>query len=511
MKNLKYWLAVALLSPASHSFAQYATDALRFSQTQPSGTARSLGVGGANVAVGSDLGNLVTNPAGLGLFQRSEVSFTPGVGIGNANSQVFGTTTSDGRNSVHVANFGVAFANRRPDSDSNPWRGGTLALGLNRINDFNQSFRYRGSFAGGPSGAGSNILNYYDRGITAGQSTDFDDLAYEAFLTDEDQEGRYVPGTDFGRSLDGALNQEETVLTTGSQTQFDIGYGASYRDRLYIGGAIGVVSTRFNSTSTLTATDPSPVDASVRGSSFGSLTYREALETRGSGINARIGAIYRVNDAVRVGASVQTPTLHSLSETYSSSLNVVYDTPITVEGKTYSSGNAATDPGAFDYRLTSPFRASGGAAVVIGKHGFLSGDVEYVNYSQARLNNDNTSDQGANNVYDFSSDNDDVRDLYQSAVNLRVGGELRYDIFRFRAGFARYGDPYKASTRDRSQNYYTGGVGLRQKNFFLDLAGVYNTTKRYYNPYVMPNLADTPEVVVDANRFTTTITAGFLF
>jgi long-subunit fatty acid transport protein len=271
------------------------------------------------------------------------------------------------------------------------------------------------------------------------------------------------------------------------------------------------VSTRFNSTSALTATDPSPANGQIEGTNFGSLTYREVLETRGSGINARIGAIYRVNDAIRVGASVQTPTLHSLSETYTSSLNVIYDTPITIEGKTYSSGNAATDPGAFDYRLTSPFRASGGAAVVIGKYGFLSGDVEYVNYGQARLNNDNTNDAGASSNYDFSYDNDDVKDLYQSAVNLRLGGELRYDIFRFRAGFAHYGDPYKVSTRDRSQSYYTGGVGLRQKNFFLDLAGVYNTTKRYYNPYVMPNLEDTPEVTVDANRFTTTITAGFLF
>ncbi|UOQ66044.1 OmpP1/FadL family transporter [Hymenobacter volaticus] len=510
MKNLKYWLAVALLSPASHSFAQYATDALRFSQTQPSGTARSLGVGGANVAVGSDLGNLVTNPAGLGLFQRSEVSFTPGVGIGNTDSQVYGTTTTDGRNSVHVANFGVAFANRRPDTDNSPWRGGTLAIGLNRINDFNQSFRYRGSFAGGPSRAGSNILNYFNRGITVEQANDFDDLAYEAFLTEEDPKGRYVP-SDYDQARLGSLNQDETVLTTGSQTQFDIGYGASYRDRLYIGGAIGIVSTRFNSTSTLTATDPSPANGQIEGTNFGSLTYREVLETRGSGINARIGAIYRVNDAVRVGASVQTPTLHSLSETYSSSLNVVYDTPITIEGKTYSSGNAATDPGTFDYRLTSPFRASGGAAVVIGKHGFLSGDVEYVNYGQARLNNDNTNDAGASSVYDFGDDNDDVKALYQSAVNLRLGGELRYDIFRFRAGFAHYGDPYKANTRDRSQSYYTGGVGLRQKNFFLDLAGVYNTAKRYYNPYVMPRLEDTPEVVVDANRFTTTITAGFLF
>lgn len=511
MKNLKYWLAVALMSPASYGFAQYQADALRFSQTQPSGTARSLGVAGANVAVGADLGNLVTNPAGLGLFQRSEVSFTPGIGIGNTNSQAFGNSVTDSRNSLHVASFGAAFTTRRPDGDSNPWRGGTLALALNRVNDFNQQFRYRGSVPGGPSGRGSNILNYLDRGIVASQSSDLDNLAYEAFLTDEDADGVYVPGTDFGQALDGALNQEESVLTTGSQTQFDIGYGANYRDRLYIGGAIGLISTRFSSTSTLSAVDPSPASTNS-GTAFGSLSYREALETRGTGINARIGAIYRLNDAVRLGASVQTPTFAGLTRTNNSSLNVVYDKPISVQGKTYTSGDAVTDFQPFDYTLTSPFRASGGAAVVVGKHGFLSGDVEYVNYGQARLSSDNSNPAPTSGpAIDISDENDDIRNFYQSAVNLRVGGELRLDIFRVRAGFARYGDPYKDSSRDRTQNYYTGGVGLRQKNFYLDLAGVYGTTKRYYNPYVMPNPADTPEVVVDANRFTTTVTAGFLF
>jgi hypothetical protein len=496
MKNLKYWLAVALLSPASYSFAQYQADALRFSQTQPSGTARSLGVGGANVAVGADLGNLVTNPAGLGLYQRSEISFSPGFGIGNTSSKAFGTTSTDNRNSLHVASFGAAFTNRRPDGDTNPWRGGTLAFGLNRINDFNQSFSYRGT----PS-IDSDILSYLGRSNADITATDLDDLAYEAFVTERDNKGTYIPA-DYDNT--GPLDQRETVLTTGSQTQFDMGYGANYKDRLYIGGSIGIITTRFNSTSTLSATDPSAPSAQ-EGTSFGSLSYRETLETRGTGVNARIGAIYRVTDAVRLGASVQTPTFTSLSETYGASLDAVYDKPITVGSKTYTSGNAVVDPGSFEYRLTSPFRASGGAAVVVGKNGFLSGDVEYVNYSQARLNENDVAS------YNFSNNNDAIRSLYQSAVNLRVGGELRFDIFRVRAGFARYGDPYKDSSRDRTQNYYTGGLGLRQKNFYLDLAGVYGSTKRYYNPYVMPNPADTPEVVVDSNRFTTTLTAGFLF
>ncbi|MCB2409183.1 OmpP1/FadL family transporter [Hymenobacter lucidus] len=496
MKNLKYLLAVAFMGQASYGFAQYQVDALRFSQTQFGGTARTLGSAGANVAVGADLGSLVTNPAGLGMYQRSEFSFSPGLGLGNTQSNGFGTTTSDARNSLHIGSLGLVFANRRSDDDDNAWRGGTFALGLTRINDFNQSFRYRGN----PSRE-QDILQR----LSEDRLETLDDLAYDVYLTERDADGTYLP-SDYSASR-GNLTQEETVLTTGSQTQFDIGYGASYRDRLYVGGAIGIVGTHFSSTSTLTATDPAAPSTAL-GTAFGSLSYRETLETNGAGINARIGAIYRANDVIRIGAAIQTPTFMTLSETYGSSMSAVYDQAIVVSGKSITSQTSTTDPGEFSYALTTPFKASGGVAAIIGKHGFVSGDVEYLNYSQARLSNDN-SDPTVNNNFDFGNSNDNVRQLYRSAVNVRVGGELRFDIFRVRAGYARYGDPYKKNAFDRTRNYATAGAGIRQKNFFLDVAGVYGTNKRFYSPYALDS--NTPVVSVDGSQYTTTVTAGWTF
>ncbi|WBO84261.1 OmpP1/FadL family transporter [Hymenobacter yonginensis] len=514
MKNLKYWLAVAFAGQASYGFAQqvaqgYQVDALRFSQTQPSGTARTLGIGGANVAVGADLSSLVTNPAGLGLYQRSEFSFTPGLGLSNADATGFGATTSDSRNSLHVASLGAAFVRRRPDADNNAWRGGTLAIGFNRTNDYNQRFRYRGQ----PDPSQDILQRFNDPEISVANAEQqfnsgyrtLDGLAYGALLTDyyytNGQPRDSVLGLSRPFEDTGRLTQDEVVLTTGSQTQFDIGYGASYRDRLYVGGAIGIVSTRYNSTSTLTASEAEPNGNTA----FNSLTYREIVETRGSGINARIGAIYRFNDAVRFGASIQTPTLTTLSETYSSSLSANFDRPVRVGNQSYTSREVSTGTTPFDYLLTSPFRASGGVTAVIGKYGFISGDVEYVNYSQARLN---TAENQVDN--DFGPDNTAIKGLYQSAVNVRVGGELRLDVFRLRAGYARYGDAYRQSDFDRTQNYYTGGAGIRQNNFFLDVAGVYGTSKRFYSPYTL-STNNTPVVSVDASRFTTTVTAGFLF
>jgi hypothetical protein len=153
----------------------------------------------------------------------------------------------------------------------------------------------------------------------------------------------------------------------------------------------------------------------------------------------------------------------------------------------------------FEYTLTTPFRANGGVAITLGKHGFLTGDAEYVGYNQARLK-DAEDDANSN-----------IQSTYKSAVNLRFGAEGRFDVFRARLGYARYGDPYKtASNSPGAQNFYTAGLGLRQGNFFLDVAGVYTTFDRIYRPYVLDNGLE-PVVNVSNSRFTTSLTAGVTF
>ena len=63
----------------SYSFvaAQNEVDAARYSSFTSGGTARSLGMAGAFSAVGADLSSTWLNPAGLALYRRSEIAFTP--------------------------------------------------------------------------------------------------------------------------------------------------------------------------------------------------------------------------------------------------------------------------------------------------------------------------------------------------------------------------------------------------------------------------------------------------
>jgi hypothetical protein len=526
MKKRIIWLSLALAAgQAGHAFAQGASDALRYSRLQFGGPARTLGIAGANVALGADFGNLSSNPAGLGMYQKSEAHFSPGLGLGQGQGRIEGSpaaAVSADKNSFHIASTGLVLTSRRADDDQRTnWRGGAFALGFTRQADFNTASNYQGQL--------NNNQSYLSRlqpdadafrgqapGVFQTLDKQADDklyrtdlgLAYGAFLANivSARRGTRADSAVVLRQQGSVINQGEIITNSGSASQFDLGYGASYRDRLYIGGAIGFVSSNFRQSRTLTEGD---TDANTH---FINLVNQVDMTTDGSGFNARLGLIYRATDYVRVGASVQTPTFMRMTRVYDESLTsnfsaqgtdvVPSDLPV---GKT----TVAFPTDEYAYTITTPFRASGGAAVTLGKNGFISGDVEYVNYGQARLNNDSQDALGDN--YAFTEENADIRARYQSAVNLRVGGEYRYDVFRARLGFARYGDPYKlAAQRQSSQNFYTAGIGLRQNSFFLDIAGVYHTYTQAYTPYTLANALE-PVIKVNGSRYTTTVTAGITF
>ena len=94
MKKLLSYITLALLT-VSVSFAQNETDALRFSQFNYGGTARFMSMGGAFGALGGDFSSLAINPAGIGIYRRSEFSFTPMVTYNQIGSTYFNIFQDD--------------------------------------------------------------------------------------------------------------------------------------------------------------------------------------------------------------------------------------------------------------------------------------------------------------------------------------------------------------------------------------------------------------------------------
>jgi len=211
--------------------------------------------------------------------------------------------------------------------------------------------------------------------------------------------------------------------------------------------------------------------------------FRQYLATHGYGINLKLGMIYRVADWVRLGAAFHTPTFYSMTDEYSSTLQAKFD-----NGYAYT---AISPAGVYDYNLTSPMRAIGSVAFIVGKSGLISADYEFVDYSEANFDAPDFS---------FSSANDAIQRKYTASGNLKIGTEWKYQNFSFRGGYAMYGSPfssaYKTPGADMSKNCYSIGMGMRDHDYFIDFAYVFTQGTEYFQQYTLDNPDNDPAKIV---------------
>jgi hypothetical protein len=304
-----------------------------------------------------------------------------------------------------------------------------------------------------------DILNNTPGGISPDQIYDkypFDiALAFDTYLIDT-AGGRY-----FNDAPNGGVIQSKKVTTEGSINEFDFSFGTNYNDRLYIGATIGIPVIRYYEKSQYREIKN---DTAVH--FFQSMTFNQELETHGTGINLKVGLIYRPADWIRIGAAIHTPTYYgTMRDSWNSSMEGVLD------AGTYSS----TSPlGSFDYQMTTPFRAIGSLAFVIGKIGLISGEYEYVNYSQSSFSSSDAS---------FSDVNTDIKNKYKAPLNVRFGTEWRIQRILLRGGFGYYGSPYQAGINTSEIYVASLGLGYRVEHFFMDLTYQWMQTKEDYYFY----------------------------
>jgi hypothetical protein len=503
-KILSASLAI-LLGWSGTALAQNEVDALRYTRYGLTGSARIQGIGGAQTALGADVSTIASNPAGLGMFRRSEFSISPSLNFATSRARAFNSSTSaetitnDERNSLGIPHAAFVFSERHNDSDQSDWRGATFGMSFTRLNNFNSRISYRNT--AGPEDP--TIVEYFaeQANLNGRTQRDLDDeydngfttlegLAYGAFLFDLNDNG-FAEGVPRG----GNVNQAEEIIRRGSQNQIDIAGGTSYRDQVYLGASLGITTSDFRQERFFREAEE---DA---GTDFTNLELRDEFRTRGTGINLKVGIIARPSDMIRLGASIQTPTLYNFNETYQRSMYSTF-----LPGENYS---ALEIPGEFSYRLTTPFRANGGIAFFLKKYGFITADVEYVNYANARFSEDD--DFGGNSAY-FNDVNDRISSTYQSALNFRVGAEARYEVFRFRAGYAITGNPYRDADMDGGVNTFTLGTGVRLNKFYTDIAFASSKVNSLYSPYAFNDPAVmVPVVDIEEKLNTVTLTLGYNF
>jgi len=476
----------------------YAEEALIISRTRPGGTARIQAMGGVQNALGGDISSAYYNPAGLGMYNRSEFSFTPGYGITTYNSSYLGNNSKDTQNALMIPNIGVAF-HAKQDGSKGIW-GGTLGISFNRINDFNETFSYGGD------NPDNSIIDYFITQANGANTAQFSPsgsgyntptgLSFFNYLIGP-QDILTPPGPEdqYFTDVTGVPSQSELVKTSGAQNQWNISYGLNFNDKIFVGAGLGIATLKYTSEKTyaeLFSDAGQPMDA---------MLLEETLVLDGTGINFTAGAIFRPMNAVQIGFSVATPTSYEIDETYNATMASAWNNFIYQPGDTLNDQGASTDILTSTHSLTTPWRLSLGLAYFFQKKGFISADVDWLNYSKARFDGD-----------DFAANNNEIASLYKSTFNIRVGGEYRLNEFRFRGGYQLMADPFQTPQNgvSRSITSYSAGAGYRKEKFYVDMAVIFATGGNSYRPYQLNYPLD-PLVTQTRKSTTVMITVGFPF
>ena len=441
---------------AFSTIAQNDIDAMRYSQITFGGTARFASMAGSMGALGGDISTLSFNPAGIAVFQKTELSITPSIFSQHTSSSYNNSDAGDGKLNFNLGNIGFVTAWKTRENNNSGWESLNFGFGYNRTNNFNNRISIEGV------NNSNSLLDTYVANANGHEPSDFDgfstDLAWQTWLIDSIGPNSYNHVIkNYGEM------QKKSVTSRGSMGETVLSFGGNYKSKVLIGATVGFVNASYTEESVY-----EEVGKNDTTTNFKSFSYAQNLTTKGNGVNFKIGIIIKPTDWLRVGVAVHTPTVLGLKDEYSSSMHsdlgtVKYD--------------ASSPKGSFDYSITTPFRTIGSIGFIINKYALLNADYEYVDYTYAQLNSSPDA---------FADVNKTIRSKYTSTQNIRVGGEFRLDPLSFRGGYALYGSPFKGGdNKNASRTSYTAGIGFRENDYFIDFAYVFTHYTDYtylYDP-----------------------------
>lgn len=479
MKKILTILVVAIVATTSNTYAQYASDALRFSQTNYGSTARFKGMGNAQIANGGDLSSLGGNPAGLGLFTRSEFGFTPEFNQGGINANYLGQNTTTNKSQLNINQIGaVFFAPTYKQKGQDTKKGlisGVFGLGYSRTNDYSMDANYTGT-------NGSNSITDYFAEL-AGSTTpnnlpsgSLERMAYDNYLISFDNAaGNYFSETFVDQTQNQFNKQHKNEVRSGSVSEFSFSAAANISNQFYIGASIGLVDLKYNSDAQFEESGTAReynASGNLTGNNINyKLLFNQSQVTKGSGVNGRIGVIFKPVDGLRLGATFQTPTWFVIDDSYTEGLDNRGTIRGTSDKKTYD----------FTYNLRTPLKGSFGASYVIAGQALISADVDFVDYSSIRFSSNDGGD-----ISTIMDNNTSVRNNYKSAINYRIGGEYKLDNLSLRAGYGLNGSPYKTDDdKVYDTKIYSGGLGYRVNNYYVDLTYQRVETNNDFSPYTL--------------------------
>ncbi|NER15307.1 aromatic hydrocarbon degradation protein [Leptobacterium flavescens] len=463
----KILLILAVLATAVETNAQNINDVLRYGLEDIQGTARFRALSGAFGALGGDLSAINVNPAGTAVFNNNYITFSATNYHRNNQTSYFNGFTETDLDNVELNQAGgvLVFKDGNEDSD---WRKITLAFNYEIVNNYDDEFLARGT--------SNQSIDQYFLNFAQGQALgpiliQDGELIEEAYLNigsdlgfgpqqaflgffggvidpvdpNDDANTQYVSNATFTN-----VNQEFLQITSGQNSKFTANFATEYRGRLYLGASLNFYDVNFEK---LTLFDEDGYDA---GSALEFVNFDNLQRTFGDGFSFDVGAILKVNDVVRIGASYQSPTWYRFQDELSQRINSnLADNEI--DFINFSQINVFPT-----YRIQIPAKATGSIALVFGQEGLLSFDYGYQDFSNAELRP--TSDPA------FASENNFISSQLKAVSTYRVGGEYKIKQLSLRGGYRFEESPYENENTIGDLTAFSVGLGYNFGPTKIDLA-----------------------------------------
>ncbi len=522
----KYIISLMLLLPAA-VMAQSAFDLYQYSRLEMRGTARYMSMAGAFGALGGDLSAINSNPGGIGIYRSSDIGVTLDFNIGNSTVESATSKFSTDRFKFYCNNAGYVGA-LRLDSEIMP--------NINWGFTYNRSASFNRHYRGKIDNLNTSFSNYM-AGVAVSNGRTDEDLAYgdyynpyldgdagwmeilaynsymiNTFNGDDDFRGLFGDGTS------GCAIFE--TIESGGIDDFTFNLGGNVANTLYWGMSLGISSIEHNidtyyRENLQNAYVAIPVYDEVTGEtveelrSGGSADYdiHNYSRTTGTGVNFKLGLIFKPINELRLGFAFHTPTFYSLKNEYytDTQFDYVYKDD---KSELINSGYDFINDGyvdEFTYNMRTPWRFVASAAAVIGGRGILSFDYEYVGYQTMSASDDYGSADA------FVGLNNDVKTYYRPSHIFKVGAEYRVtNNFSVRAGYSYQTSasvdrvrndmlpvyttlmPASYETENNTQ-HITVGLGYKYKQFYTDLAFVHRDRQSDYHAF-------SPVIYTDGSR-----------
>lgn len=534
MKNCKLMISACALAISLGASAQTQYDAARLMGSELNGTARYVGMGGAMGALGGDISVIGSNPAGIGIYRSNDLSVSFGFNSTSTESNFMGSVMKDKRTRASFDQVGFVYSTKIGNNTS--LRYINFGFNYHKSKNFNKLFAAGGNLTNGTSQTWqmADMMGVYmeEVGVPLDKTGEELDLIYKA--ENPYDVNRYdapylgvmgvrtdLVGVDKDNLLIGWFGSQNkyTSREEGGINQYDFNVSFNIEDRIYLGFTLGAYDVNYNRSTYYTE----DVDY---GDDFGYYELTNWFETKGSGIDVKLGAIARPfeDSPFRIGLAIHTPTWYNLTDYHSadlySDLSIKLEDGLMVDKQLeqYTPDFVYGDTQR-DYTLTTPWKFNVSMGTTFAGLVAVGAEYEYEDYSSAKL----AYDDGMKMDFQNSTISQDLKGVH----TLRLGMEARLvPSFSIRAGYnystAAFKDnAYKMlnwnDTRTdteynnaQARNTFTFGLGYRGSVLYADLAYKYDMYKSNFYAF-HDSAAYLQATKVDNSRHQLLLTVGARF